>query len=99
MIWMSFQDAISFVRTECTEEIPSVDSNLCTTCCKVFQSLMAEVFKTDDEDDGEQAILVLPQDVLIETVEAIFSFSLIWSVGANIDTEVSLMVNLMLTVR
>ena len=68
------EKSIKFVRRNCKELIPTMDNNLVFSCCRLFQSLFVESkgAKLDAAD-------------ILQTMTKIFMFSLIWSVGGNVD--------------
>eukprot|EP01018_Ginkgo_biloba_P018807 Gb_18324 [translate_table: standard] len=79
-IWNLFATYIDiglkFLRQECKENIPSVNINIVTTLCYYFQALCQPSREIDLSQDLE---------ALEPTINKIFSFSFVWSVGGNID--------------
>ena len=66
--------SIRFVRRNTKELIPTIDNNLVLSCCRLFQSLFVESkgAKLDAED-------------IKSTLNKMFLWSLIWSIGGNVD--------------
>jgi dynein heavy chain len=70
----TMEASIKFVRRNCRELIPSMDNNLVMSCCRLFQSLFQESkgAKLDAED-------------IMQTMTKMYMWSLVWSVGGNVD--------------
>jgi dynein heavy chain len=69
------EKTIYWIRRNCRESIPSMDNNLVYSCCRLFQSLFT----------AENGIDLAAADI-VDTMKKVFMFSLIWSLGGNVDT-------------
>jgi len=78
-LWTQFEkygdDGLRFVRKSCREDIPSVDLNLITSLCCLFESLIKDPQLTFEDDVTR----------INEFLEKLFYFSYVWSIGGNID--------------
>ena len=63
-------------RKNCKEPVRCVDMNLVTSFCFIFESLC----KTEKGVD-----FTIEDDKLIKTIEQLFAFAFVWSVGGSID--------------
>jgi dynein heavy chain, axonemal len=90
--------ALGFVRAELREEIASVNSNLCLSCCNVFEALVNAFFESEEcivTFDSNASNLAsecnfkegVREDEKLQLLQCIFIFSVVWSVGANLDAE------------
>ena len=70
----TIEKSINFVRRNCKELIPSLNNNLTMSCCRLFQSLFVE---------SKGAKLDAPD--IQEILTKMFMWSLVWSVGGNVD--------------
>ena len=73
--WL-MEPCMLFVRKECKEEAPTVDSNLVVSCINLLESNLSELLQGTDRRQATDAEL-----------ETYFIFSLIWSLGASIDSD------------
>ena len=83
-LWKLFDDhvdsGIKFYRRNCLEFIPTVDINLVTSVCCIFQSL------TDPELNGKG----IPWDDVEEADKILgmtFAFAYAWGIGGNTNQE------------
>lgn len=74
---------LTFLRKKCRENIPSVDINIVTSFCFIYQALLqpARGISVDGpiSEDGDLS------DDVIATLNRIFAFAFVWSIGGNID--------------
>jgi len=79
-MWTLFKDyvdpALTFVRTQCKEPIPSVDINLVTSLTFLLQALLAP---------GKGPNFRGQEDDWMPMLNHIFTFCFIWSIGGNLD--------------
>jgi len=70
----TIEKSIKFVRRNCRELIPTMDNNLVMSCCRLFQSMFvaSKGAKLDAAD-------------ISQTLSKMFMWSLVWSVGGNVD--------------
>lgn len=68
---------INFLRTKCKENISSVDINIVTSLCFCYQALLQPTRGIN--------LAVEFTDVVQATLNRVFAFSFIWSVGGNIN--------------
>jgi dynein heavy chain len=74
--------AITFMRTNCKELCPSVDNNLAESLMRTLDCFLEPLYpKPDGEPQPAQTLF---RDTA-ESVEPLFLFALIWSVGATTD--------------
>lgn len=81
----NLQNAVDYVRKECTEEIASVNANLARSCCELFGSLIAVLLVDDINGQPNEAWDKLGSEDLLDLFKMAFSFALVWSVGSNLD--------------
>jgi len=90
--------ALTFVRAELREEIASVDINLCLSCCNIYEALVNAFFETEecivtfDSNPSQMAFgshfkEKTREDDMLKLLQCFFIFSVVWSVGANLDAE------------
>ena len=90
--------AIDFVRAELREEVGSADCNLCASCCNIYDALVNAFFESGEtiatfaSDPSLLAHLSHFRAGARETdmqklLQNMFSFSLTWSVGGNLDAD------------
>lgn len=72
---------LNFLRKKCRENIPSVNINIVTSLCFCHQALLQPIRGINVEGEFEEDI---PEDIQA-TLNRIFAFSFVWSVGGNID--------------
>ena len=70
------EKTIKWVRRNCRELIPSMDNNLVMSLCRLFQSIFVE---------HKGAKLDAPD--ILQTLQKMFMWSLVWSLGGNVDSE------------
>jgi dynein heavy chain len=70
--------SLAFVREHCKEAIPTVDINLVTSLCSLFEAL----FTTENGVDFDDTI-----DDLNMLVEMLFAYCMTWSLGGALDSE------------
>jgi len=68
---------LKFLRTKCKENIPSVDINIVTSLCFCYQSLL--IPSRGIHIGGEFG------DAVQATLNRIFAYGYVWSIGGNID--------------
>eukprot|EP00947_MAST-08B_sp_MAST-8B-sp1_P002409 g2409.t1 len=84
-LWRLFdtfmEPAMAIVRRFCKEVVPTVNGNLCQSCCRIIDTFLVPL----QIKEGAEP----PSAQLIKSIEAnmdsIFSFSLVWSVGGSVD--------------
>lgn len=72
-----------FLRRSCKEIVNTVDSNLCASCFRLIDSLVA-TYKPMEKDLGPD------MDGLLIRLPAVFVFCFVWSVGITADGEAEL---------
>ena len=70
------EQCLKFVKTKCTEMIPSTNNNLVSSCLNLLSAILKPEFLDSIESHNRKS-----------NVGAFFIFSLIWSVGANIHDK------------
>jgi dynein heavy chain len=74
---------LKFLRTKCRENIPSVNINIVTSLCFCYQALLQPtrgiVVEGPISEDGDL------NDDVIATLNRVFAWSYVWSIGGNID--------------
>lgn len=73
---------LSFLRKECTEPAPTSDINLVRSLTNIYESLIYDEVGATDE-----ALEKLSERDLTCRLENFFLFSLVWSIGAAVDTK------------
>jgi dynein heavy chain len=71
---------ITFVREHCKEPIPTVDIQIASSLCSLFEALFTSDNGVDLSDPLEDLKLV---------VELVFAFSFAWAVGGALDSDSS----------
>ncbi|KAG2381746.1 hypothetical protein C9374_006130 [Naegleria lovaniensis] len=66
------QDGLDFVRSQCEEEVPSTNLNLVTSLCGLMDALLLDHLEKLEAEKSKQLMSL------------VFTFSYIWSIGANI---------------
>ena len=67
---------LGFVREHCREPVPTVDLNLVTACCRMFQALYSEKHGVKPNAEDLTALRL---------ADKLFAFSFVWSIGGSID--------------
>lgn len=74
---------LNFLRKRCKENIPSVDMNIVTSLCCLMQALLQPIRGVNVSlAVGKEGEL---DETLMATLNRIFGWAYIWSVGGNID--------------
>lgn len=76
-------EPLSFVRSHCTEHIPSVNVNLVASLCNLVESLIVPM-TPETRESGMIDYSIFDENALKERMEKIYLFALVWSVGGNI---------------
>ncbi|RKP19398.1 hypothetical protein ROZALSC1DRAFT_14025, partial [Rozella allomycis CSF55] len=79
----NMQAAIDFQRRGCVEKVPTMNSALVQSCLKLIDYFVAELLKVEKGEDGDGD----KSGLLVDALELIFFFSLVWSVGATFGLE------------
>ncbi|CBZ56170.1 Dynein heavy chain 1, axonemal, related [Neospora caninum Liverpool] len=86
LLWQLFESfmepAIAFVRKHCKEPIRTVDNNLCASCMRLLDCLLAPFRPTEDRMPSKETL-----QTLYPKLTSIFFFALTWSVGSTTDTS------------
>lgn len=64
-----FDAGLAFLRKSCTEPVKTVDINIATSFCKLFECLLKEAIQDNPNHDIE---------TLLTTLDQLFAFSFIW---------------------
>jgi len=90
--------ALAFMRAELAEEIVSVDINLCLSCCNIFEALVNAFFEheltiatfaSNPSSLSEKSHFKtgVREDDMLQLLEYFFGFSIVWSIGSNLDAQ------------
>ncbi|TMW63012.1 hypothetical protein Poli38472_005630 [Pythium oligandrum] len=72
---------LQFMRKKAVELVPTVDMNLITSFCRLFTALFSP-------DNGIAYAAMTPTDPsVLELLDRVFAFSLIWSLGATMTVD------------
>ncbi len=67
-----------FIRKECREDIPTVDINLVSSLCNLFQAVCSK---------GGGVDFAMPPEQFEELLKRIFAFCYVWSIGGAVDAN------------
>ncbi|KAL7998900.1 putative AAA+ ATPase domain, dynein heavy chain region D6 P-loop domain-containing protein [Plasmopara halstedii] len=73
------EKTIHFTRHQTVELVPTVDINLATSFCRLFACLF-------HPDNGIEYV-TLDTETMLELLDKIFAFSIIWSIGATMPVD------------
>ena len=73
------EPCISFVRKECTEQVPTVDTNLVFSCINILECMLSLVFPWELPDTSDSKLMKKRQ----QDIECSFYQALIWSIGGS----------------
>ena len=74
--------AIFFLRRQLKEPVPTVDNNLISSTMRILNCYLKKYTWTDGDDPMPKELL----DQLAATIEPLFYFALVWSVGCVTDS-------------
>jgi dynein heavy chain len=84
-LWRLFdtfmRPTLQVMRRFCKELVPSVDSNLCQSCCRIINTFFTPLKVCDGEEPPSPAVI----DAMRNGLESIFLFALVWSVGGTVN--------------
>ena len=76
------QDTLSkglvFLRKKCKEDLPTSDVNITQSLCALFEALFTKANNAD---------ITVAQDRLLDTMESVYAFCFMWSVGGALDNS------------
>jgi dynein heavy chain, axonemal len=78
LVELTLARGIALQRRACKEAIPTVDMQLAISFCTFLQTTLVEAFVSLSENDKNS----IPLDIVMNTVEKVFFFSFVWSIGA-----------------
>ena len=77
------QPSISFLRTNMKELAPSVDNNLAESLMRILDCYFSPYVVVEGKEPPSELLIA----DIITSIEALFIFSLIWSVGATVNED------------
>ncbi|RYH30478.1 hypothetical protein EON65_05000, partial [archaeon] len=83
------EPSLSYVRKDCTEMSPTVDSNLVMSLLNIFEALIrkALVKYRNEQGQDEELTDAKKQKLRLQDIECCFFFALMWSIGKSGTNE------------